>query len=821
MTLNKLSRLKDGITASKWFFRGLRRGDWLWLMLAVMIASSSITLVELLAKTVKDSMIAQAADSLGADFILKSSRPIDAKWLEEAKLLKLKTAESQTMMTMALSGDEFQLVQLQAVSASFPLRGETPKFLTTQSTNQQTAFVQPSLTVLMNLAENSQIQLGESSFRVAGEFQPKSIGFSGAFAPKILIPLASLSATQLKGAGSRVSYQLAIAGTPQAVEHFAVLIEKENSPHLQVLSAQSPSQDLAQSLDTAWLFLDLAALSAILVAGLSILIASRFYLQRWQSSIALMRSYGAERKQIFRLFAWQLSWLAMSASLLGVILGSVLFQLVLPFLADYFSPVISPNVGWIHFHGFLMGVLVLWGFAWQAFSQAVQTSPLALLKSGKSSSNTMAWLVSFALITILVISVTGYVMWVLLGLLVVSGALYLSAIVLLALVAYWQKSSKGWLKISLSALTREAPLVKMQLISVGLVLFVLMLMTFVRQDLLQNWQMSLPQNSPDTFVMNIQPEQKKQVLTILEQHQIKAELIAMARGRLVAINQQSLDVEKQTATRARRLLEREANIGVMDFPVTYNKVVSQIDATNFKLPKVSVESSIAGLFNIKLNDVVTFNFSGQDVDYQVQSIRKVKWQTLRLNFFFILESSQYQLPISYLGNFRLKDSHTATSQLIKTLAVNVPGVTLIDAQKIMQQIQTIMAQASWAVSGLYLFTLFASLIVLFSATLSSQQTRVQSWLLLRTMGASYHEVLKIGLMEFVLLGGFAGLLAATLSQITSMLISYFSLNIAPQLSLELWLSSLLAGISLLVIIGWLTQKQYLHLTPHEMAKKAK
>jgi putative ABC transport system permease protein len=813
--------LVDGKTASKWFFRGLKRGDWLWLVVAVMIASSSITFVGLLAKSVKDSMIAQAAESLGADYILQSSRPIELKWVEKAKQLNLATAQSQTLITMASHNDKFQLVQLQAVSDNFPLRGIKPNFLTENSQSNERVFVEPAVSALMNLTQGDNLTLGEKTFKVAGEHQARASGFSGAFAPKIFIRLADLASTQLKGAGSRVTYQLAMIGSQKAIENFANAVTQQASPNLQVISAKAPSQDLARSLDTAWLFLDLSALSAVLVAGLSILIASRFYLQRWQASIALMRSFGAEKKQIFRLFAWQLTWLATIASLLGVLLGSLFFELISPLLAGYFNPVVKPGFGWVHLHGFLMGFLVLWGFAWQAFSHAIKTSPLSILKSAQSSTQMSAWLISFVLIAILVVSITGYVTWVLLGLIVVSVALYLSALLLLWLIGRWQLSSKGWLKISLSALTREAGLVKIQLISVGLVLYVLMLMTFVRQDLMENWQTSLPENTPDTFIMNVQPDQKKIAETILENYQINSNLIAMTRGRFVAVNKEVIEVNNQTNLRAKRLLEREANIGVMDFPVEYNEILKQQKISNSKLPKVSVESSIMETFKLKLGDVLTFSFSGQHVDYQIESVRQVKWQSLRLNFFFIIEPTQTTLPISYLGNFRLNDKEVTSHILTKTLAEQTPGVLLIDAQKILAQVQTIMAQASWAVSGLYIFTLFASLIVLFSATLSSQQTRLQSWLLLRTMGASHREIVKIGVMEFVLLGGFAGLLAAVLSQITSILISHFNLEVVPQVNPVIWISSLVVGISVLVIIGWLTQKQYLHLSPYQMAKKAK
>lgn len=806
--------LGDFATASKWFFRGLNRGDWLLLILAVMISSASITTVELLAKTVKYSMLAQAAENLGADLVVKSSRPIDSQWLEKAKAINLNIAQSQSLITMAMSGDKFQLVQLKAVSKNYPLKGDKYKL-------DQQILIEPALNPLLNLTESSEILLGTLAFKIAGQFQPKSLSIAASFAKQILMPLTLLEKTGLKGVGSRVTYNLYVAGKQRDIVSFAQQINKTNSPHLQIISAQAPTKDLAQSLDTAWLFLDLSALAAVLVAGLSILIASRFYLQKWQSSIALMRSFGAERSQIFRLFAWQLSWLAVVASTAGVMLGSWLFNLLTPLLADYFQPIIIPSFGWIHLHGFLIGCLVLWAFAWQSFIQAIQSSPLQLLKTTRSSTTPIySWVISLALIILIIISVTGYITWVLLGLFLISFSLYLGAIGLLTLIGYWQKSSKGWLKISLSSLTREPALVKLQLISVGLVLFILMLMTFVRQDLIQNWQASLPQETPDTFLMNIQPEQKKQVLAILNKQQITTELIAMARGRLIAINNKSLTADKQSSNRARRLLEREANIAQMEFPLSYNKIIQQttIKLSPSELPKVSVEKGIAELFKLQLNDVLTFSFSGQNIKYRIDSIREVKWQSLRLNFFFIIDNTQ-SIPISYLANFSLAKKSTSISQLTKDIAIQAPGVLLIDAKKILQQIQTIMRQASWSVSGLYVFILVASLIVLFSATLASQQARVQSWFLLRTMGASHQEIVKIGLMEFVLLGGFAGLLAAIFAQLTSILISKFALQIPPQFSLELWLLSLFLGVSALLIIGLVTQQKYLRLSPHKMAKK--
>ena len=825
------SWLVDGMTASKWFWRGLRKGDWIWLLLAVMIASSSVTLVEMLGQSVKQSMLRQAANNLGADYVLRSTRPIDGKWLQAADNLKLEQSQSESLVTMALSGDEFQLVQLKAVDAKYPLRGGMTRQagkpfdgnLTEQQANQQ-VWVEAALFPIMKLKADSQILLGERTFAIAGQFEPNgtSMGMS-AFAHQMMIPLSQMASTELKGPGSRVTYELALAGSEKAIAEFAKLVEASKSPHLQAISAQAPSEDMAKSLDTAWLFLELAALAAVLVAGLSILIASRFYLQRWQSSIALMKAFGASHAQMTRLFAFQLSWLAIMASGVGVAIGAGVFQLLIPVLKDYFDPLVVPEPGLVFLHGFLMGFLVLWSFAWQAFRQAVQTPPMQLLKAD-AAPKMRSWLISLVLIVIVVMSITGYVLWVLLGLLVIGVVLYLAAIGLLKLIGGMQRNSKGWLKLSLVALAREPGLVKIQLISMGLVLFVLMLMTFVRQDLMQNWQMSLPSDTPDTFIINVQTDQRELVLSILKQHGMETDLVAMARGRLVAINNETVRAENQEEDRARRLLERESNIAEMTTLPPYNEVIAQAKLSHLppvlkQLPRVSLEQGMADLFKIKLDDVLTFSFSGQERRYRVDSIRKVEWQSFRLNFFFIVEPTENPLPISYIGNFRLTDTDVSVNALTKQLAEQTPGVLLIDARRILDQIQTIMAQASWAVSGLYLFTLAASLIVLFTATLASQQTRVQSWLLLRTLGASQKDILKIGLMEFVLLGALAGLLAATFAQATSMLISHFVLKVTPQFSPDLWGLSLLSGMGILLVIGWLTQRRYLQLSPREMAQK--
>ncbi len=826
--------LHETKVASLWFIRSLKKGDWVWLMLAIIIASATVTVVKQLGESVQQSMLRKASESLGADLVIRSSQPIDKQWQIRAEELGLKTSTTISVVTMAVTYDanqeaHFQLINLTGISDTQPLRGSwTPSDeIPFQPLNDNNIWLDPSLFSLLPLNQDSEITLGTKTFKLGGSLtSPALISPMANIAPVVWIKKQQLEQIGLMGPGSRINYSLSVAGADPAVKRFANELQQTNNGAWQIMSAEAPSEDLGNSLDTAWLFLDLSALSAVLVAGMSILIASRFYLSRWKQSIALMRAFGAHNAKMNRLFALQMTWIAAISSFIGIWLGYVISLGMEPLLADYFDPLVIASPVQAMITGFFSGLLVLWTFAWQAFHSVVKTPPMQVLKSTPDQKQNWHWFISFLLLIGLISLMLNLhnLHWIILGILVTSIVLYGVALLMMQLLALLQKRSSGWLKIALSNIAKESSLVKIQLISVGMVLFVLMLMTFVRQDLITNWKSSLPANTPNAFAINIQPDQKPQVDEILAQTQMKTDA-PMVRGRLVKKNDVEIDINQFQEERAQRLLRREANIAVMDTIPEHNKIIQQTEISDSTLPVVSVEKGIAELFGLKIGDTLTFNISGLDYKYVLTSLREVKWQSFQLNFFFIIEPAEDRvLPISYLSNFKLVDIENSTAsneqmnsnELTKQLAQQTPGVLLIDVRKILQQIQDIMDQAGLAVTALYSFTLIASLIVLFTATLASQQSRIQSWLLLRTIGAKNHEIFKIGLTEFFFLGGLAGLFAATLAQAASMLISHFLLKIPAEIDIVLWITSMLLGGGIFFIIGLVTQWSYLQKSPRDL-----
>ncbi|WP_430754978.1 ABC transporter permease [Magnetovirga frankeli] len=824
-----MTRSHSIYTASLWFWRALRRGEWLWLWLAVVIASSSVVLVEQLARSVHHSMLAKAAEALAADLVLSSSRPLPVDLRQQAQRRGLQVAESIELTSMLLANDQFQLIRLRGLDRPDPLRGQlrTEQGLGLADLAPDQLLADQQLQGLLDLERDSPLQLGNQTLRVGDWLtgsDPLFTSFS-AFAPLALLPLERLKQLGLIGPGSRVTYALSFAGPAAAIAAWQRQLQQRLQPHWQLRSASAPNPDMERSLNTAWTFLDLSALATVLVAGLAILIASRYYLQRWIASMALMRAAGASDRQLRLLFASQLSWLALLGSLVGVLLGLALFQAITPWLADYFDPLIQPPPGRAALLGLASGSLALWTFSWPAFRQATQVSPLQVFRQMRPDYNPLsALLVSLVLLILLMVLLLsgGLVVWAAPSLLLAAAGFYLLALALLAALRRLQPLSRGWLRLALAALAREPGLVKLQLIALGLVIFLLILVSFVRQDLLNGWRDSLPPDTPNVFMINIQPDQRPAVRQLLAQQGLAPELVPVARGRLLAVNGKALEVGQQRTPRAKRLLQREANVALLDQVPEHNPVIAALPQARRRadLPPVSVEQGIAELFGLQLGDVLRFDFIGIQRDYQISALRQVEWQSFRLNFFFILHGEAAQsLPLSYMTNFHLGLSPQQTAPLRRQLQASAPGVVWIDVQDMIQRVQEVMDQAALAVTLLYLFTLASSFIVIFTATRAAQRGRLRSWLLLRTLGAAQGDIIRIGMTEFALIGLLAGLFAALLAQLASLLISQFWLELPARLNPQLWLASLGLSVALLLLIGWLTQRQPLRQTPKQLLQQ--
>ena len=113
-----------------------------------------------------------------------------------------------------------------------------------------------------------------------------------------------------------------------------------------------------------------------------------------------------------------------------------------------------------------------------------------------------------------------------------------------------------------------------------------------------------------------------------------------------------------------------------------------------------------------------------------------------------------------------------------------------------------MGQVSRAVEFVFLFTLVAGILVLQAAIASTQDERRYDTAILRTLGARTGQVRAAQLMEFLVLGLLAGVLAAAGASAVGWAVAEKVLQIPYRFDPTVLLLGLSAGVAAVVAAGW-------------------
>jgi len=130
-----------------------------------------------------------------------------------------------------------------------------------------------------------------------------------------------------------------------------------------------------------------------------------------------------------------------------------------------------------------------------------------------------------------------------------------------------------------------------------------------------------------------------------------------------------------------------------------------------------------------------------------------------------------------------------------------------------RQVQGVVDQLISAVRFLFLFTLGAGLLVLYSALVATEDERRREAAVMRVYGASRAQVAGSQRVEFAAMGILAGALATLAAAIIGEMVArrVFELDLPP--SVALWISGPLAGLALLSFNAWLSARKVLRASP--------
>ncbi len=566
--------------------RDWRAGELTVLVAALVLAVASVGTVAFFTDRVKGALTRQANLLLGADVMISGDRPLPGTFAAEAGRRGLTTSpgikfNSMVQRAGADAAGGAILADVKAVAAGYPLRGvvrlaragRPAGVVATGIPPPGEAWPDQRLARRLGASVGDRLVVGEATLTVGAIVQQEPEIARGllSLAPRLLINLADVPATNLLQPGNRATYRLLVAdpGTAGAVDAYAGWAEAELQRGQRVENVRDLRPEVRQTLERAEQFLGLAALVAVILAAVAVALAASRYLRRHLDTAAMLRCLGAPERQTLALFVLQFAVLGVLASAAGVALalgGQQLLVLLLDRLASAGLPPpgVAPALA-----AFGTGLLLLFGFALPPLLALAGAPPLRVLRRDlprPRPGGVAAYVLGAAVIALLIAwraqdATAGAIMVG--GIAGLLAAAALSAWGLLALLKRLPQRGATW-RFGLANLRRRPLASSLQIGALALGMMALLLLTVVRGDLMSNWQASLPPDAPDHFLINVLPDQVDGVRALIAR-EVHADvpLYPMIRGRLVEVNGAPLD-PAQVHRRARAAAGRARVQPVLD-----------------------------------------------------------------------------------------------------------------------------------------------------------------------------------------------------------------------------------------------------------------
>lgn len=811
-----------------WERRRWRLSEMRLLFMAILVSVVVVTAVGFFTDRVDRLMRQQAVALMGGDLVLNSTRPIGQAYQQYATEQAITSASMTKFVSMTSTDDEFKMAQIKAVTPNYPLKGEirlksedASKLYRVSETapSEGEVWIEAALLRALKLQVGDNLQLGSQSFAITEVLvqEPDRGSSFLQLAPVVLMNQADVEKTGLLSAGSRARFSQYFAGDETSIEQLQIWLKPQLQTGESIRSLNDGLPTVQQALQRATRFLSLAALLSVVLAGAAIALTSASLVRRETNQVAVLKALGQTRSSIIQYQSFSFLFLAIVGAIAGAVIGFVLQFVLADRLASIINETLPPAGLQPIILGFSTAILLLLGFALPHVMQLTQTPPIQIFRQQILATSNKRWLWQAATLV-----PSLYILFYLqandAGLAAILLAGLTVGMVIFWLISRWVLQALARLSLSVPQLAvfRGARRSVLLLMVFAVGFFSLLLLTTIRTDLLDRWQATLPDNAPNHFLVNIQPHEKPEVEKLLQQNDIQGEFFPMIRGRLTAINGTPISAEDYEAPEAKNLLRREFNLSSFsEFPSS-NVLLEGEWFTPESTTGFSIEEHVGERLGFGLGDKLTFDVAGQVFEQEVTSVRDVNWESMKPNFYVIaapkLLASQTH---TYITSVYIDPQN---KQLLPDLLKQWPSVTAIDVTVILQQVRDLIDRATFAVQGIFFFTLVAGIVVLIAALQSQQPERRREMAILKSLGATRAQLRRRILLEFSTLGGLAGILAGLLASSLGAGIAYFLFDLSGGLNPYPVLIGGILGALLVGLTAYLNLSRLLNIMPVQLFK---
>lgn len=822
------------------------RSKLLLFMSSIILGVAALVAINSFNYNLRKEINKEAATLLGADLSATSNRPMDSSMMAILDSLPGEKASEMEMMSMSYipKTDETQFVRLKVLQGNFPFYGKI-KTVPTEATQTfkkgMSALVDESLMIQQDLNVGDSIKIGKTTFEIKGKLSGAvgSVGAMSSVAPVIYINKSDIDSTGLIQPGSLINYAYYFK-VPESydMDQWKATRKKQfRSDNVRLETIEDRKENLNKAFSFLNYFLNLVAIVALLLGCLGVASSVLIYVKSKTNSIALLRCLGMKPWDAFLVYFIQITFLGSIGVLIGILVG-IGIQSALPILMQDFLPVnvvmnISPRA---IIEGLIIGISVTTLFSLIPLISIRNVSPLRTLRVAvDESTDKIDWLkiglygaIIFVLtlylwvLTSSILAALGFVAGIVISYLLLSGFAYLVIKILKNTIP----SGAGFVvKQGLSNLFRPDNQTQTIMVTLGMGTAVLTTLLILQSILLNNVSMMDSGKQPNMILYGIETNQINELksltdsfkLPILQQVPIVTMKIDGWKRKLKAqwLADSTMTAEKWAVNRESRVTYRDTISEDETLVEGKLKPYTNPNDTIF----ISLGTTFAEALDVKIGDEVVFNVQGTRVVTYVGSLREIEFRNLSTRFFIVfpngvLESApQFQVLVT-------KTPDNVTMANYRGAVVKAfPNVSVVDLTTILQSVNDILKKVSFIIQFMAIFSLFTGLIVLISSLTLSKYQRLKESILLRTIGASRAQIIKINATEYTFLGILSSLTGIGIALIASFILTKVQLKLDFDIS---WLVVLSIGLGLIlitIIIGMFNSRDVVSNPPLEVLRK--
>ncbi|TOP74303.1 ABC transporter permease [Vibrio parahaemolyticus] len=777
----------------RWSLGEIRQGN-LWpISVALVLVIASIFALSALASRMEQVIVKQGKDALTADAVFVSANPLSDSLLKSTE--QLERSVMTRFSTMAFSDNGMQLISVRGVDESYPLMGELVL------DGNESGRVKPNqlwlderIMAQLEVTKGDNVTIGDADFTVSGAVLMEP-GLS--FNPFQQMPAAYIHQSDVEktGAiqvGSRVQYRLFLKADNAAIKQLQDKTVLSPSDRWRTQDTASRSNEV---FDRTTQYLSLTVAIVIIMAATTLVLTCQNYVNSRTQTIAMLKSLGASRRWIEKWLLIQVAILLVTASIVGLILGSGLEYLLRIPLKDLL-PNPLPSYGVTPFIvAVVSAILITVPALGIPLLGLIKTPALEVLQQGTAQ---RSWkrllLVLVPVLPLLALYANNTLVWIVLvgiaALFVVLAGLSIALTKLFSRFA-----TKPAMKLALSRINRTPITSGLQFGALSLSLMLLSIIWLVRSDILADWERTLPADAPNVFALNIADYELANYLETLDKNGVtRSQAFPIIRGRLTEINGQNVkDVEYEGE--GSDAIRRELNLTWGDQLPEYNDVLS---GKWMNANSVSVEADVARDLGIQLGDKLRFVINSQNFDATVDTIRHVEWRDMKPNFYFIFSSDvMANVPGSYLISYRINEGNES---LLTSMSRAHPTVSVLDIRTMGEKIQALIQQIVSAITILALLGVVAGLLLIFTLLRLSLSQRQQEIRLYRTLGSSKKRINTTLWAEYGIMALVASSVAVMAAEACVAAVMKYGFDLNAQIHPELWIALPLATFVTLALV---------------------